>query len=66
MDIRDDIGAWGAVSQRVYDKDVGDLLLDGVSQRVPSPGWDKGVLRSEDDCELRVKLAGEVSDDVHE
>lgn len=66
MEVRDDVGARGAVCDRVNDEDVSDLRLDGVSQRIPPSGWDERVLRTEDDCELRVELTGEVCDDVHD
>ena len=65
MDLSDGVGARRAVGGRVNDENVGDLLQDGGPQRVPSSGRDEGMLRPENNFEMRVELAGEICDDVH-
>ena len=65
MDLSDFVYAGGAVRGRVNDKDVGNLLLDRGSQRLPASGGDERVLLSKDNCEVLLELARQESDDVH-
>jgi hypothetical protein len=65
MDLLDDIGAERSVGDGIYDQDVSDALQDCGSQLVPSTGCDELVLRTENDCEMRLELTGKEGDDVH-
>jgi hypothetical protein len=55
----------GAVEDRIDDQDVRDALQDESSELIPTRGRDQGVLRAENNCEMRVELTGQKSDDVH-
>jgi len=53
MDLGDFVDAGGAaVGSRVNDEDVGDLLQDSGSQRLPASGGYESVLRPKDNCEV--------------
>ena len=65
MNLGDFVDAGGAVRGRVNDKNVGNLLQDSGSQRLPASGGYEGVLRPQNDCEVLLERAGQVRDDVH-
>ena len=65
MDLLDDVDAWSTVDDRVNDQDVRDVLQDGGSQLVPPSGGDERMLRAKNNCEMRLELTGQISDDVH-
>jgi len=65
MDLLDDIRPETAVGDRIYDKNVSDALQNRGSQVVPSTGRDELVLRTKNDCEMRLELTGEEGYDVH-
>ena len=65
MDLFDYIRPKTSVGDRIYDQDISDALQDCGSQFVPSTGGDELMLRTENDCEMRLKLTGEEGDDVH-
>jgi hypothetical protein len=54
-----------AARNRVDDQHVGAMPQNRRSQLIPSPDRDESVLGAQDDCEMQLELAGEVSDDVH-
>ena len=65
MELDDDVRTGGAIGGGVNDEDVGDLLQDRGSQRLPPSGWNEIVLRAQDDCQVRKERAGKIGDDVH-
>ena len=65
MDLLDYVRPESPVGDRIYDQDVSDALQDSGSQFVPSAGCDELVLRTKNDCEMRLKLTGEEGYDVH-
>jgi hypothetical protein len=41
------------------------MLQDGGSQLVPPSGGNERMLRAQYNCEMRLELTGQISDDVH-
>ena len=65
MQLDDRVGSRDSVHERVDDDQVGDTCIDCAPQLFPPLYGDERVLRSQDDCEVRLELTGQESNDVH-
>jgi hypothetical protein len=65
MQVDDRVGSPCSIDERIDDDDVGDTRMDRGSQLFPCPDGDQGVLRAQNDFEVRQELTGQESDEIH-